>query len=59
MAYGFLGDYPGYLPVFTMRERMEADFLKLPEETQQALLRRGSDSEEELRQQMDELSLRE
>ena len=38
---------------------MEADFLKLPEETQQALLKRGSDSEEELRRQMDELSLRE
>jgi hypothetical protein len=59
MMDGFFGNIPGYLPVFAMQNKTDTDFLKLPEETQQDLLKRGADSGEELRRRMDELSLKE
>lgn len=59
MSNGFFGNYPGYLPVFMLKDTTEDDFLSLPEETQQFLLKRGGDSGEELRRRLNELSLRE
>ncbi len=59
MSEGLFGNYPGYLPVAALNSKTETDFLKLPEETQRELLRRGADSEEELRRRLNELSLRE
>lgn len=59
MWNGYLWGYPGYIPADMHKEREEAEFLKLPEETQKALLRSGVDSEEELRRRLNELSLKE
>lgn len=59
MWNGYLWGYPGYIPADMRKEREEADFLKLPEETQEALLRSGVDSEDELRRRLSELSLKE
>lgn len=56
--------YPaGYVPVFPLfapdEDVADRDFLSLPEETQQLLLKRGSDSSEEMEKQIENLRKKE
>jgi hypothetical protein len=59
MSDGLYGYFPGYLPVLYGSNRLENDLLRLPEDAQLNLLRRGADSDEELRRQIDGLGRRE
>lgn len=61
MPYDVWGNYPAYLPAFALQnsDDLDSDFLKLPDETQQLLLRQGADSEEGLRRRLTELKERE
>ena len=59
MFDGTFGYFPGFLPVFAGQNTVEHDLLRLPEDAQLNLLRRGADSDEELRRRIDELGRRE
>ena len=59
MFDGTYGFFPGYFPVAVGRDSVQDDLLKLPEDAQLSLLRRGADSDEELRRRIDELGRRE
>lgn len=51
--------FDGIIAIGMARGSIEREFLSLPEETQQLLLRKGGDTEEGLRRNLSELSMRE
>lgn len=53
------GPFDGIIPIGSARNSLEREFLSLPEETQQRLLQKGGDTEEGLRRNLEELSMRE
>ncbi|WBY63718.1 MAG: hypothetical protein ACFWUD_02450 [Thermocaproicibacter melissae] len=53
------GFFDGIIPIGAARNSLERAFLSLPEETQQRLLQKGGDTEEGLRRNLEELSMRE
>lgn len=61
MEYPYLGVYPGFLASssYAFNDTTEKDFLNFPEETQLELLRRGGDSNHELRRKIAELRKKE
>jgi hypothetical protein len=64
MIYGFHENYPGYWPVGFFfyngyYNRAEREFLHLPEETQQCLLKKSAGSEKKLSHELEELKMKE
>jgi hypothetical protein len=53
------GPFDGVIPIGAASNSLERVFLSLPEETQQELLLKGGDTEEGLRRNLTELSMRE
>jgi hypothetical protein len=58
-AFMIDGFFDGIIPIGAARNSLERAFLSLPEETQQRLLQKGGDTEEGLRRNLEELSMRE
>lgn len=55
-GYGFGMGAFGFFPAgVLLDEKMDQEFLKLPEDAQQSILRQGAASADELRREMDEL----
>lgn len=60
MTDGFDGSFSGaYYLSALFSHNDDNDFLELPEETQQFLLKKGADSEEALHRQLEELKMKE
>ena len=55
----FENSFDGMIPIGLPKDSVEREFLSLLEETQQLLLRKGGDTDEKLRRNLSELSMRE